>query len=235
MPCLGLPTPNLFCTRVAMFSPLNPEPPIPNLCNGEHTRPLFWRWIGRRPTEKLFQVSLRLCLLFLTILISRLDLQAKVFEKVLLFVCYFSIGSEDCRYRVWDAFGRQLYNSGQHDYPITSISWSPDGQLFAVGSFNTLRLCDKIGWSHSLDKPGTGSIYKIAWSSDGTQVAGACGNGHVIFAHVIEKRIEWKEFEATVTGRKTIALRNVTNDAVDKLEFRDRIIHTSLAHDHLGK
>ena len=32
------------------------------------------------------------------------------------------------------------------------------------------------------------------------QVAGACGNGHVIFAHVIEKRIEWKEYEATVTG-----------------------------------
>lgn len=104
-------------------------------------------------------------------------------------------GGEDCRYRVWDTFGRQLFNSGGHDYPITSISWSPDGQLFAVGSFNTLRLCDKIGWSHSLDKPATGSIYKIAWSSDGTQVAGACGNGHVIFAHVIERRIEWKEFE----------------------------------------
>ena len=43
-------------------------------------------------------------------------------------------------------------------------------QLFGVGSFNTLRLCDKIGWSHSLDKPATGSIYKIAWSADGTQV-----------------------------------------------------------------
>ena len=88
---------------------------------------------------------------------------------------------------MWDTFGRQLFSSGQHDYPITAISWSPDGQLFGVGSFNTLRLCDKIGWSHSLDKPGTGSIYKIAWSSDGTQVAGACGNGHVIFAHVIGK------------------------------------------------
>ena len=34
------------------------------------------------------------------------------------------------------------------------------------------------------------------------QVAGACGNGHVIFAHVIEKRIEWKEYEATVTGER---------------------------------
>ena len=37
-----------------------------------------------------------------------------------------------------------------------------------------------------------------------------------------------------MTGRKTIALRNVTNDAWEKLEFRDRIIHTALAQDHLG-
>jgi len=50
------------------------------------------------------------------------------------------------------------------------MSWSTDGELFAVGSYNTLRLCDKIGWSHSLDKPTTGSIFKIAWSADGTQV-----------------------------------------------------------------
>ena len=142
-------------------------------------------------------------------------------------------GGEDCRYRVWDTFGRQLYASGQHDYPITAVSWSGDGNLFGVGSFNTLRLCDKLGWSHSLDKPATGSIYKIAWSGDGTQVAGACGNGHVIFAHVIEKRIEWREFEATVTGRKAISLRNVTNDAWENLEFRDRIINLALAHGHL--
>lgn len=111
-------------------------------------------------------------------------------------------------------------------------------QLFGVGSFNTLRLCDKIGWSHSLDKPATGSIYKIAWSADGTQViqyqnlqlntfsrlhikvqkalkfyhhvpylnvlnvqvACGCGNGNVLFAHVVEKRLEWKDYEATVTG-----------------------------------
>ena len=39
------------------------------------------------------------------------------------------------------------------------------------------------------------------------QVAGACGNGQVIFAHVIEKRLEWREYEATITGRKTIVLR----------------------------
>ena len=64
-------------------------------------------------------------------------------------------------------------------------------------------------------------------------MAGACGNGQVIFAHVIEKRIEWRDYEATVTGRKTISLRNVTNDAWEKLEFRDRIIQVSLSHGHL--
>ena len=108
-----------------------------------------------------------------------------------------------------------------------------------VGSFNTLRLCDKIGWSHSLDKPATGSIYKIAWSADGTQVSGksleidwylcwvvcdcfcsifynqifncafsgACGNGHVIFAHIIERRIEWRDYEATVTGMRAAKIK----------------------------
>lgn len=47
--------------------------------------------------------------------------------------------------QVWDSFGRLLYSSSSHDYPITSLSWAPDGEVFAVGSFNTLRLCDKTG------------------------------------------------------------------------------------------
>ena len=75
------------------------------------------------------------------------------------------------RYRVWDTYGRQLYSSSPHHYPVTAVAWSNDGELCAVGSYNTLRLCDKIGWSHSLDKPSTGSVYKIAWSADGTQVS----------------------------------------------------------------
>ena len=99
----------------------------------------------------------------------------------------------------------------------------------------------------------------------------------MIFAHIIERRIEWRDYEATVTGnpkyiffrishrcfilfifqsmklrhfcnintlaynkynvwftgRKTIALRNVTNDAWEQLEFRDRIIQLALGYNHL--
>ena len=72
-------------------------------------------------------------------------------------------------------------------------------------------------WSYTLEKPNTGSIFNIAWSSDGTQLAGACGNGQVIFAHVIERRLEWKNFEVTVTDRKSIIVRDVTNDIKESL------------------
>ncbi|XP_005092728.1 intraflagellar transport protein 80 homolog [Aplysia californica] len=142
-------------------------------------------------------------------------------------------GAEDKRYKVWDTYGRLLYSSSGHEYPVTAVSWTPDGEMFAVGSFNTLRLCDSSGWSYALEKPNTGSIFSLAWSSDGTQVAGACGNGQVIFANVIERRLEWKNYEASVTASKQIQVRNVMNDTTEKLDFRDRVIKVSLGFNHL--
>ncbi|XP_067400735.1 intraflagellar transport protein 80 homolog isoform X3 [Emydura macquarii macquarii] len=166
-------------------------------------------------------------------------LQWKAHDGVILKLDWNSVNDlilsagEDCKYKVWDSYGRLLYSSQPHDYPITSVAWAPDGELFAVGSFHTLRLCDKTGWSYALEKPNTGSIFNIAWSVDGTQIAGACGNGHVIFAHVVEQRWEWKNFEITLTKRRTMEVRNVINDAVDLLEFRDRVIKASLNYGHL--
>ena len=56
-------------------------------------------------------------------------------------------GAEDRKYKVWDSYGRLLFASHPHHYPIMSVSWSPNGEMFAVGAFNTLRLCDKSGVS----------------------------------------------------------------------------------------
>lgn len=59
-------------------------------------------------------------------------------------------GGEDCRYKVWDSMGRSLFSSGLHNHPITSVAWAPGGDLFSVGSFNILRVCDRYGVSSLL-------------------------------------------------------------------------------------
>ncbi|NXB78948.1 IFT80 protein, partial [Donacobius atricapilla] len=88
-------------------------------------------------------------------------------------------------------------------------------------------------WSYALEKPNTGSIFALSWSIDGTQLAGACGNGQVIFAHVLEQHWEWKNLEITLIKRRTMKVHNVTNDAVDLVEFRDRVIKASLNYGYL--
>ncbi|XP_050301884.1 intraflagellar transport protein 80 homolog [Anthonomus grandis grandis] len=142
-------------------------------------------------------------------------------------------GGEDCKYRVWDSQGRPMFSSVHHGHPITSIAWSPLGDLFAVGSFNTLRLCDYSGWSRALEKPQSGSIYKIAWSNDGTQLAGACANGHVCFAHVVERHAHFLNFSATVSERKLVTVKNVLDDTTEFLELPERVIQMLLRYSHL--
>ena len=82
-------------------------------------------------------------------------LQWKAHDGIILKVDWNSINdliisaAKDCKYKVWDSYGRPLYSSQLHEHPITSVAWAPDGELFAVGSFHTLRLCDKTGVRHS--------------------------------------------------------------------------------------
>ena len=45
--------------------------------------------------------------------------------------------------------------------------------------------------------------------------------------------VQYFKYEVSPSGRKSISLRNVTNDAWEKLEFRDRIIQASLGHGYL--
>ncbi|XP_014282320.1 intraflagellar transport protein 80 homolog isoform X1 [Halyomorpha halys] len=142
-------------------------------------------------------------------------------------------GGEDCRYKVWDMYGTPIFSSLLHEHSITSLAWSPSGDLFAVGSFNTIRLCDKSGWSHCLEKPATGSLYCIAWSTDGTQLAAGCANHKLLLAHIIGRKVEWGQFEGLTTGRKTVVVHDVLSDGSDALEFSERVIHLALAFKHL--
>ncbi|KAI8926289.1 WD40-repeat-containing domain protein [Entophlyctis helioformis] len=141
--------------------------------------------------------------------------------------------SEDRKYKVWDTYGRQLFSSAPHDHPITSIAWNPSGEMFAVGSFNLLRVCDKQGWSYAMEKPDSGSIYDIAWTPDGTQIACAGGSGAIVFGHLVNKRYDWKNYEVTLLDDHKILVHDVTQGSKENLEFRDRVIKACLGFGHL--
>ncbi|UJR33697.1 hypothetical protein I4U23_021126 [Adineta vaga] len=142
-------------------------------------------------------------------------------------------GGEDCRYRIWDIVGRPLYTSQIFEYPITSLAWAPDGLNFAVGSYNTIRLCDSVGWCHSVEKFKDGSIFSVSWSSDSTQLACGCGAGRVGVGHIIERRMNWHYLEFVLTDPKVITVSNCETELIDKIELKDRLVNMSVSFGYL--
>eukprot|EP00928_Gymnodinium_smaydae_P043278 TRINITY_DN29033_c0_g1_i1.p1 TRINITY_DN29033_c0_g1~~TRINITY_DN29033_c0_g1_i1.p1 ORF type:complete len:759 (+),score=171.98 TRINITY_DN29033_c0_g1_i1:115-2391(+) len=137
---------------------------------------------------------------------------------------------EDCRYKIWDAYGRLLFCSAPLDHVVTSVAWSPDGKYFAIGSFNVVKLCDRTGWSYCRETPETGSIFSIAWCSDGTQLACGGGNGTVLFASLVDRTFSWQNMDVTLDERNTITVHDIVNETKEELDFRDRVTDMSLAY-----
>ena len=138
-------------------------------------------------------------------------------------------GGEDGKYKVWDNFGRLLYSSAPFDYSITSVSWSPNGELFAAGSFNTLKVCDKSGWTISrVTTNNTGAIMDISWTSDGTQLAAAGGSGRVCFGNLVGKSLAWKNLLITLENDVTLKVFDLVSEGSEDLTFRDKVINWSL-------
>lgn len=77
---------------------------------------------------------------------------------------------------MWDPFGRLLYSSSPWEQSITSVAWSPDGTLFAAGSFNCLALCDKQGWSYCQVRRGCATGTSGSCGSDSRQVEQILGS-----------------------------------------------------------
>ncbi|EFJ21330.1 hypothetical protein SELMODRAFT_107193, partial [Selaginella moellendorffii] len=142
-------------------------------------------------------------------------------------------GGEDGVYKVWDYHGRMIYQSSKIDDSITSVAWCPSGEFFAVGSFNTLWLCDKTGWVLWKEKLSAGSVLRISWSNDGAQLAGAGANGFVVFGQIVDRKLEWLKLSATLRGCGHLRVYDmVTNNTTD-LEFCDRVVQFRLEFRHL--
>jgi len=179
-------------------------------------------------------------LMIKTVQASRKNLQWNAHDNIVLCVDWnvsngnIVSGGEDCTYKVWDSYGRQLYSSRPMEHVITAVGWCPNGECFAVGSYNMLRLCDKTGWTHCRERPQSGAILDIAWTSDGTQLAGAGGNGSVVFAQVVDRHFEWKNSEVTLLAPRKLRVQDVATETLQDLEFaRDRVVEVGLGFDWL--
>lgn len=142
-------------------------------------------------------------------------------------------GGEDCRYKIWDSYGRLLFSSAPLDHVVTSLAWSPTGRHFAVGSYNVLKLCDRTGWSYCRESPEAGSIFSISWCGDGTQLACGCGGGSVLFASLVDRTFSWQNTDVTLDENNSITVHDVLNETKEELDFRDRVTDMSLAYGSL--
>lgn len=179
-------------------------------------------------------------LMIKTVQANRKNLQWTAHEGIVLCVDWnvtnqnIVSGGEDCIYHVWDSFGRMLYTSKPMENVITSIKWSPNGEVFAVGLHNHVRLCDKTGWTHSKERVSTGSLLDIAWTSDGTQFAAAGGNGSVLFAQLVDRHHEWKNTDVILIEPRKLRVHDVANESIEDLEFpRDRVVEIGVGFDML--
>ncbi|RLN75163.1 hypothetical protein BBJ28_00011179 [Nothophytophthora sp. Chile5] len=175
-----------------------------------------------------------------TVQLGRKDIQWHAHDGAILCLDWNPInnrlvsGGEDRVFRVWDAFGRQLYQSPAGEHVVTSVAWCPNGSCFAVGSFNMLRLCDQTGWSYCRERPQSGSLLALAWASDSTQLVGAGGNGATVFAQVVGRLLPWKKVEVTLVDPRKIHVHDVVNETLEELDFaRDRVVEMAFAHGFL--
>jgi intraflagellar transport protein 80 len=143
-------------------------------------------------------------------------------------------GAEDCRYKVFDGYGRVVFASRVYDHPLTSAKWAPDGDVFAVGSFDMLRVCDKTGWSYTMERPSCGSVLALSWTADGTLLAGAGGNGSVLFGSLVNRVLQHGGFEVALKDPFRVTVEDLRNNSlVEELEFRDRVVKLAFGFDHL--
>lgn len=141
--------------------------------------------------------------------------------------------SEDFRVKMWDGTGRLLFVSVANTTAPSSVSWSADGDCFAISTFNTIKLHDSSGACLFVEKLASEGIHSVAWSPDSNQLCCVCASGQVIFSYVVEKTFESGVWRVMNTSRRSIKVTNCTNDFAEVLDFRDSINRISFAYERL--
>ena len=122
-----------------------------------------------------------------------------------LIVC----GGENCRYMIYNIEGHLLYTSELHSDPILSLSWSPTGEFFAVGTFGKILLSNLMGYIHTSHNTGIhSSIINTFWSTEQSHLITTCSDGSSMKLELVGKRVEWNNFSAELIDDTSLRISN---------------------------
>ena len=145
-----------------------------------------------------------------------------------------SVG-EDCKYKLWDKFGKLLYSSNKFSDSPQSVIWHPSGSYFVVGLYDRMLLCNSSG--HLLSSTyleGCGSIYDLDWNSSATHISVACGNGSICLGAVDEIPLISNQFEVfTYNSSGKVIVKDSVDGITETLDVKRAVLCSALGFNHL--
>eukprot|EP01018_Ginkgo_biloba_P026938 Gb_02203 [translate_table: standard] len=88
-------------------------------------------------------------------------------------------------------------------------------------------------WAYSNGKIVAGSLLSVAWSTDGTQIAAAAGDGSVFLGQLVGRKLEWDRFTVTLEACNQIQVQGILNEPIEEMTFQDNITKMSFGFHHL--
>jgi intraflagellar transport protein 80 len=171
----------------------------------------------------------------------------KAHEGAVLCVAWNAVSGQICttgeeadggRFRIWGPSGALLRSSETFPYVVHTAAWTPQGTMLAVGTFNGVLLCDASGQVLAKQRLSVfGSVFGLAWTADGMQVAAAGGSGRLAWCDVVGTTVNDASLVATLeeaTSVRVVYLQSSGSIQEELLDtYRDRVVALSAGYGHL--
>lgn len=139
---------------------------------------------------------------------------------------------EDRQFKIWDSYNRLVYQSHPHNFVITTLKFNLSGEFLAVGLFETLKVCDKTGWTHCVTKVDHGSVLDVNWNRDSNSLFCGFGDGTVQPVYLMEKSVSNDMFLITQTNPKKLVVSDIVHEITEDIELEANIGLFELAYSH---
>ena len=120
-----------------------------------------------------------------------------------LIVC----GGEDGNCRMFDSRGVTQGVYSLSSFPITKVVGMPNGDIFVIGSFDSISLCNKHGdIVNQINLGIKSSVMDITCKNDSSQLYASCSSGVILVCHITGKVIEYNGIVAEQIDSNQIRL-----------------------------